>query len=90
MGTIYCGAGHAFTDIVTPSPHAWTLISDVKFELLLDELMRLVRENEDNETKAGVMMQAYGIPAYICPECGRMVVFENGLNKPAVSYKRED
>jgi hypothetical protein len=89
MGTVTCPAGHSFSDGAIPSPYAWTLISDQNFELFTDKIIELTRAGEDVDAQAASVMKSYGYHAYICPKCGRLLVFEDGLDKPATSYKRE-
>ena len=89
MATITCAAGHSFSDGAIPSPFAWTLISDENFERFTDKIIELTRAAEDVDAQAAFVMKSYGYPAYICPECGRLLVFEDGIDKPATSYSRE-
>ncbi len=89
MATITCHAGHSFSDGEIPSPYAWTLISDVNLEHALDEIIGLAKAGEDADARAEMIMRTYGHPSYICPECKRLLVFENGIANPATSYRRE-
>lgn len=89
MATISCPGEHSFSDGLIPSPYAWTLISDVNLERALDRIIEQAKAGEDAEAQAGVIMGSLGYPAYICPECKRLLVFENGIENRATSYRRE-
>ncbi len=89
MATIICSGGHSFSDGEIPSPYEWTLISDINLGDALDKIIGQTRAGADIEAQAGVIMSSYGHIAYICPECKRLLVFENGIENPATSYRRE-
>lgn len=92
MGTIWCPGGHNFPDTLGPSPDAWLLIADEKLEIILDELVDMFKRDlavDDFEDRAAHSVSSHSVPAYVCPDCGRLIVFENGLDKPATSYRRE-
>lgn len=89
MATITCPGGHSFSDGQIPSPYAWTLISDANLESALDRIIDRAKAGKDVEAQTGVIMNAYGYPAYICPECERLLVFDKGIENPATSYRRE-
>jgi hypothetical protein len=90
MATITCPAGHSFSDGQIPSPYEWVLISDENIGRTTDKIIELTRAGADDvEAWAEVVIRSYGYPAYICPECGRLLVFEDGIDKPAASYRRE-
>jgi hypothetical protein len=89
MPTIACPGGHIVSDGLIPSPNAWRLISDEKLEDALDEIVAMVKAGEDVDARAASVMSAHSHAAYMCPECGRLLVFENGLDRPATSYRRE-
>ena len=90
MPTITCPAGHSFSGGQIPCPYEWMLISDENIGRATDQIIELTRaREEDVEARAEVVIRSYGYPAYICPECGRLLVFEDGRDKPATSYRRE-
>ena len=89
MGTITCPAGHIFSDGQVPSPYGWTLISEANVERAVDDIMKLVESGEEVEAEVTFSIFSHGSHTYICPECGRLLVFDRGLDKPSVSYKRE-
>src|SRR5882757_9274917 len=78
MGSIVCPAGHAFSDGLIPSPYAWTLISDEKLFRALDEISAMMRAGKDFDEISTFAKKSHGHQAYICPECGRLLVFEDG------------
>jgi hypothetical protein len=66
------------------------LISDDNIGHATDKVIELTRGGEEDlEVRAEVALRSYGYPAYICPKCGRLLVFEDGRDKPAASYRRE-
>ena len=89
MATIKCPAEHIFSDGQVPCPHGWTLISESNFDKALDDLLELARKGGDFDGQAMPILASHGLPSYICPECGRLLVFRNGLDKPATIYKPE-
>ena len=90
MPTITCSAAHSFSAGAIPCPYEWMLISDENIGHALDKIIELTRAGEEDfEVTAEVLIRSYGYPAYICPKCGRLLVFESGRDKPATSYGRE-
>lgn len=89
MATINCPGGHTFSDGELPSPYGWTLISDANLERALDAIIGQAKADEDVDAQAEVIMGSHGLTTYKCPECGRLIVFENGIENPAASYRRE-
>ncbi|WP_447724002.1 hypothetical protein [Sphingomonas koreensis] len=39
--------------------------------------------------KADWALSSRGHATYRCPHCARMLIFEDGFDKPATSYRRE-
>lgn len=89
MPTINCVGGHSFSDGLIPSPHDWRLLSDEKVESVVEEIERHTREGADPAWALSVIDQ-HSLPVVICPMCGRLLLFKDGWDKPAVSYKKED
>lgn len=89
MGTIHCPGGHSFSDGVIPCPYEWNLISDEHLDAALDEIEGLDWNAEFAGDKADGAIRGRSHIAYRCPHCERLLVFENGIDKPATSYRRE-
>jgi hypothetical protein len=89
MGTIYCPGGHSFSDGEIPSPVSYRLIPDTDVEALVSGVVKDVRSGGDVETVVTFKILSAGFAAYACPKCGRLLVFRNGLNSPAESYRPE-
>ncbi|HEV7694407.1 MAG TPA: hypothetical protein VGO52_26460 [Hyphomonadaceae bacterium] len=89
MTTISCPGGHTFSDGEIPSPYAWELISEANLEEATNEIISLIGKGGDLEADIPYAISVRSHSTYICPECRRLLVFENGLDKPAASYKRE-
>jgi hypothetical protein len=89
MGTIHCPGGHIFSDGEIPSPFEWQLISEANFEEALSEVEALDWKAEFAGDKADWAFRSRGHTTYRCPHCERILVFEQGIDKPATSYRRE-
>jgi hypothetical protein len=89
MGTIHCPCGRTFSDGAIPCPHEWTLISEGDLFAALDEIEQLDWKAEFAGDKADWSIRSRSSIAYRCPHCERMLVFEDGIDKRATSYRRE-
>jgi len=89
MGTIHCPGGHTFSDGEIPCPYEYQLLSEAHFMAALDEVEKLDWQAEYAGDKADWAIRSRSIIAYRCPHCERMLIFENGIDKPATSYRRE-
>lgn len=89
MGTINCGCGKTFSDSEIPCPHGSLLISEARLEQALDEIEGLDRHAEWFCDRVDAVVRLRGAITYRCPHCDRLLVFEDGLDKPAASYRRE-
>lgn len=89
MGTISCFCGCSFSDGLVPSPHEWKLISEANLEQAINEIEELDWQAAFAGDKADWAIRDRALPVYKCPHCERMLIFENGLDKQAVSYLRE-
>ena len=89
MGTIHCPGGHTFSDGEVPSPYGYTLISEEKLDMAVDTIVERVAAGGDIGDNVDAFVRDYGQKAYICPKCGRIIAFYNGIDKPATSYRRE-
>jgi hypothetical protein len=87
MGQISCN-GHSFSDSLIPCPYGWKLVSDEKFDLVLDEIVQLVKVSSDFNLEIIDPFVKHGHQAYICPHCGRLLVFFNGIDKPATIFQK--
>ena len=66
------------------------LISEANLEPAVDEITQGIAEGGDVDDYVDQSIRTYGRPTYICPECGRLLIFVNGLEKPANSYLPEN
>lgn len=89
MSTIHCPAGHKFSDGLIPPPHGWKLISEEKLENAYDQLLDHVDDREKFDLQVGLIVNDKNFQAYVCPECGRLLVFTGGLSKPTLVYAPE-
>jgi hypothetical protein len=89
MTIIHCGCGEVFSDAEFPSQNTFYLISDVLIEDLTASIIRAVEAGEDVESRVGFLLMSTGVRTYQCPNCERLLVFWDGLDHPARSYKPE-
>jgi hypothetical protein len=90
MSTIHCPGGHSFSDNEIPSNISFHLIPDTATEPLVTSIVDTVRKHIDPESVITHQVLASSIDTYKCPHCGRLLVFWNGLDGRATSYKTED
>jgi hypothetical protein len=88
MGQISCN-GHSFSDGLIPCPYGWKLVSDEKFDAVLNEIVELSKVSCDLELDVVEPFIKHGHQAYICPHCGRLLIFFDGLDNPATIFRRE-
>ena len=89
MGTVHCPGGHSFSDGAIPSPVSFRWIPDAAVEGLVSEVVTAARGEGDVEDEVGFKILSAGFDAYECPRCGRLLVFRQGLDLPADSYRPE-
>ena len=89
MATIHCPGGHSFSDGEIPSPYAYTLISEGNLEVAVEAIVAGIAAGGNVGDQVDAFIRSNGSSTYICPECGRILVFEKGLENPATSYRRE-
>lgn len=80
---------HVFYDGEIPSPHEFILMADAKIENLTEAVRQLCEQGGDLVAAVKVLLNSNGATTYKCPECGRLLVFEEGLDKAARSYRPE-
>jgi hypothetical protein len=68
---------------------SYRLIPDTDFEGLVSEAVQVVRGGGDVEAAVTFKILSAGFAVYICPQCGRLLVFGNRLSSPAKSYRPE-
>ena len=89
MPSIHCPGGHSFSDGGIPSPYGFLMISEEKEEPLVDSIMETIEQGDDVEAKISYLLPHHAVRAYKCPECGRLLLFENGLSEALTSYRPE-
>jgi hypothetical protein len=89
MGTIRCPCGHLFSDGDIPSPYEYNLIPDMAIEDLTKAVIKTIQQGEDIEARVSYLIMSHGATTYKCPVCGHLLVFWEGTDKLAASYKPE-
>jgi len=89
MGTIHCPGGHTFSYGLVPCPHQSLLISEEQLEPALNEIEQIDWTREFAGDGLDWILRSRGHVAYRCPHCARLLIFEQGLDKPATSYRQE-
>ena len=89
MSTIYCPGGHSFSDSEIPSRVSFRLIPDATVEGLVSDVIDAVRGGDDVESTVTFKILSSGASAYICPHCGRFLVFRDNKTAEADSYRPE-
>ncbi len=88
MAQFRCMAGHFFSDAVS-----WRIISDARQADAVDKIVALARRSDlsDDDLHSNIhwCIATHSFPGVTCPECGRMLVYENDFDHPGKSYKPE-
>ncbi|HEX6639492.1 MAG TPA: hypothetical protein VF215_00190 [Thermoanaerobaculia bacterium] len=66
------------------------MIAAVEIEAIVERVMATVEAGEDVEARVGYVVATGGPTTYVCPICGRLLVFWNGIEKKATFYRKED
>jgi hypothetical protein len=89
MPSIACAAGHVFSIGLIPDPNSYTLISDARVGDAAEKIAEGSASHDDVEVSAGFLIRSFGMTAYKCPSCARLILFELGANMPPTSYVKE-
>ena len=89
MATIHCPCGNTFGDGEIPSSYLFAMIPDTALEELVEGHLASACKGDAVADEMYSSIQSVSIPAYRCPHCGRMLLFWEGLDKPARSYREE-
>ena len=87
MGTIRCPCGHIFSDGDIPSPYEYNLIPDTIIEDLTKAVIATVQCGEDIEVRVAYLIRSHGATTYKCPVCDQPLVFWEGMDQLAATYK---
>jgi hypothetical protein len=90
VGTIWCECGEAISDAEVPSPHLHHLVADVAVEELVSDILKAVADasdEQDRELRIGFLVTQHGRPVYRCPRCGELLVFWDGIEGRATTYR---
>jgi len=66
-----------------------TIVPDVRIEGLSNAILDAIKREGDLEAEIPFLLATAGPTAYKCPRCGRLLVFEDGIDKPYKSYLAE-
>lgn len=86
MGTIHCACGQSFSDGEIPCKFENHLIPDTSVEHLTRLVIDAVTAGTDLDLEVGYLITSHGATTYECPYCRRLIVFWDGIDKPARSY----
>jgi hypothetical protein len=89
VATIHCRCGRIFSDASIPCNEEYHLLSDVTFDDVCKDVIRLVNEDRDVEVDVGYAILNASKYVYKCPYCGRLIVFWDGLEQKPRFYKPE-
>ncbi len=66
------------------------MVPDTSLEELVEtKLSSTCKAGDAAHEQMYAAVQSPSVSAYRCPRCGRMLIFWNGLDKPAQAYRAE-
>jgi len=89
MATVRCRCGGMFSDGSIPCEEQYHLLPDVALEGVVDRVITFAREAKD-EAEVFYAVRSAATLVYKCPDCGRLIVFWDGLSHVPRFYKPEE
>ena len=85
LALIVCPCGERISDADVPNPHLYHLLSDSRMEEVVMEL----QASGGDDVALDFIITSHSRSTYECPRCHRLLIFWDGLDRPAASYVRE-
>ena len=89
MANIHCKCGKSFSDGEIPCKYQYYLIPDAAIQGIGDRVVSIVKSGTEDDDGIEFAIIDPGKIAYECPYCKRLIVFWQGLDEKASSYKLE-
>ncbi len=90
MAVLTCPGGHSFPDI---EPYGWEIIAEERRHALVATIVDLARRGDMNNSdlyqNVDWCISNHSAQGYTCPDCGRLILFDNGVDRPAKSFTPE-